>query len=124
MTTPAEIDIVEHIRNRNPRSPKRSLSRWILLITLLVLTAGSVRWWLYSQGFESTDDAQIEGHLDSLSPRISGTVIYINPQGGEQPVRGSRNAAASNSTRAITKRSWSTPRQISIRAKPRHCPPR
>ena len=33
-----------------------------------------------SQGYESTDDAQIEGHLDSVSSRISGTVTYINPK--------------------------------------------
>ena len=37
-------------------------------------------WWLHSQNYESTDDAQIEGHLDLVSARISGTVSYINPQ--------------------------------------------
>ena len=30
--------------------------------------------------YESTDDAQMEGHLDSVSSRISGTVTYINPK--------------------------------------------
>jgi len=37
-------------------------------------------WWLNSQNYESTDDAQIEGHLDLVSARISGTVSYINPR--------------------------------------------
>ena len=37
-------------------------------------------WWLNFLKYESTDDAQIEGHLDLVSPRISGTVIYINPR--------------------------------------------
>jgi membrane fusion protein, multidrug efflux system len=32
-----------------------------------------------SQGYESTDDAQVDGHLGSVSARISGTVVYINP---------------------------------------------
>jgi membrane fusion protein, multidrug efflux system len=40
--------------------------------------AGASLWWLRSQNYESTDDAQIEGHLDLVSARISGTVTYIN----------------------------------------------
>jgi len=58
---------------------KRSLTRWVVLLILALLAAGAVRWWLNSQGYESTDDAEIEGHLDSISTRISGTVTYINP---------------------------------------------
>ena len=62
-------------------APKQiNLKRWIFLAVLaLALTAG-FRWWMVSQGYESTDDAQIEGHLDSVSPRISGTVTYIDPK--------------------------------------------
>jgi membrane fusion protein (multidrug efflux system) len=45
----------------------------------VVIAAAATAWWLNSQGYESTDDAQIEGHLDLVSPRISGTVTYINP---------------------------------------------
>ena len=41
---------------------------------------GVTSWWLVSRNYESTDDAQIEGHLDLVSARISGTVSYINPQ--------------------------------------------
>src|ERR1700723_1876971 len=37
-------------------------------------------WWLHSQNYENTDDAEIEGHLDLVSARISGTVTYINPR--------------------------------------------
>jgi membrane fusion protein (multidrug efflux system) len=58
----------------------RNLSRWIFLLVLALIVIGSSLWWLDSQGYESTDDAQIEGHLDSVSARISGTVTYINPQ--------------------------------------------
>jgi membrane fusion protein (multidrug efflux system) len=59
---------------------KRSLTRWVVLLVLALLGAGAVRWWIDSQGYESTDDAEIEGHLDSISARISGTVTYINPK--------------------------------------------
>jgi membrane fusion protein, multidrug efflux system len=59
---------------------KRSLTRWVVLLILTLLAAGAVRWWHDSQGYESTDDAEIEGHLDTVSTRISGTVTYINPK--------------------------------------------
>ncbi len=61
-------------------STKSKLSRAVLFVILAAATTGGVRWWLHSQGFKSTDDAQIEGHLDSISSRISGTVVYINPK--------------------------------------------
>jgi membrane fusion protein, multidrug efflux system len=62
------------------RPVKSNRARWILSLVLLVALVGGVYSWLHSQAFESTDDAQIEGHLDLISPRISGTVAYINPK--------------------------------------------
>jgi membrane fusion protein (multidrug efflux system) len=53
--------------------------RLAIILSVVLLAAGSLRWWLSSLAFETTDDAQIEGHLDSISTRISGTVTYINP---------------------------------------------
>jgi membrane fusion protein (multidrug efflux system) len=44
-----------------------------------IATVGVSQWWLHAQNYESTDDAQIEGHLDLVSARISGTVISVNP---------------------------------------------
>jgi len=46
------------------------------MVVVLVLLS----WWLYAQRFESTDDAQIDGHLNAISARITGTVLYINPK--------------------------------------------
>jgi membrane fusion protein (multidrug efflux system) len=66
----------------HPDSSKKSgvkFSRLALVFGLILIVAGTVAWWLHSQRFESTDDAQIEGHLDSISTRIGGTVTYINP---------------------------------------------
>ena len=60
--------------------PSRRLSRWILLLAATIAVAGASLWWVHSQNYESTDDAQIEGHLDLVSSRISGTVVYINPR--------------------------------------------
>jgi len=64
---------------RKSRAPRRQPSRWILLSVAAIAIAGASLWWLDSRNYESTDDAQIEGHLDSVSARISGTVTYINP---------------------------------------------
>jgi membrane fusion protein, multidrug efflux system len=79
------VDMHEPVRSREapegdsdkPRG--RRLSRWILLVFAAVALAGASMWWLHSQNYEATDDAQIEGHLDLVSTRISGTVTYINP---------------------------------------------
>src|SRR5277367_6511726 len=65
---------------RVPPRTKRSFARWIILLAVMLIAAGSTLWWLHTQGYESTDDAQIEGHLDLVSARISGTVIAIHPK--------------------------------------------
>ena len=62
------------------KAPSTRVSRWILLAVSVSAVAGTSAWWLHAQDYESTDDAQIEGHLDLVSARISGTVTYINPR--------------------------------------------
>src|ERR1700693_1052554 len=63
---------------RNARRGK--LQRWILPFVLALAVASATLWWFHAQNYESTDDAQIEGHLHLVSARISGTVSYINPR--------------------------------------------
>ena len=63
-----------------PARPKRRASRWLALLAILGVTAGGAVVWLQSRGFETTDDSQVDGHFHSLSSRISGTVIYVNPK--------------------------------------------
>lgn len=47
-----------------------------LLIVAGLLT-GAWMFWRYTQTFESTDDAQIDGHLNAVSARIAGTVTAV-----------------------------------------------
>ena len=61
------------------RGPKRILRRALLVVAAMAIVAG-LGWWIYALQFESTDDAQIDGHLDAISARITGTVTYINPK--------------------------------------------
>jgi membrane fusion protein (multidrug efflux system) len=35
--------------------------------------------WLDARHYESTDDAQVDGHFAALNTRIEGTVVWINP---------------------------------------------
>ena len=61
------------------KSPSKKLARWILVLAAAIAATVVAQWWLHSQNYESTDDAQIEGHLDLVSARISGTVVSVNP---------------------------------------------
>src|SRR5260370_19540295 len=57
----------------------RRIPGWALAMLAAIAVAAVVAWLLYAHHFESTDDAQIEGHLNAISARVSGTVVYINP---------------------------------------------
>jgi membrane fusion protein, multidrug efflux system len=49
------------------------------VLVILLVAAGAWGWWRHSGRSESTDDAQIEGHLHAISARVTGTVVRINP---------------------------------------------
>jgi membrane fusion protein, multidrug efflux system len=51
--------------------------RWVLLGAGLVVAVFVVVVWQYYAVRESTDDAQIEGHIHPISARVSGTVIKV-----------------------------------------------
>ncbi len=70
-----------------PREPRpkvvsrtRRVPRWALFVFPVIALVVLLSLWLYPRRFESTDDAQIDGHLNAISARISGTVPYINPK--------------------------------------------
>jgi membrane fusion protein, multidrug efflux system len=51
-----------------------------------VIVVGAVAFWLYSSTYESTDDAQIDGHLSGITARIDGDVKAVYPE-ENQPVQ-------------------------------------
>jgi membrane fusion protein (multidrug efflux system) len=66
--------------NEREGPPKAKISRkHLLFVALLVLLVAGVCYWLYARHYESTDDAQVDGHFAQLSTRITGTVTYVNP---------------------------------------------
>jgi membrane fusion protein, multidrug efflux system len=64
-----------------PNAPtKPRISRTLLLGgSLAVCLVGAAVYWLHARHFETTDDAQVDGHFAELSTRITGTVTYVNP---------------------------------------------
>jgi membrane fusion protein (multidrug efflux system) len=55
------------------------IARGIGAIVLLSASVASTMFWLDSRHYESTDDAQVDGHFAALSTRIEGTVVWVNP---------------------------------------------
>ena len=63
-----------------PVSPAKHRRNIILgIVAFAVLLLGGVAWWLYSDTYESTDDAQVDGHLNPIATRVDGTIraIYV-----------------------------------------------
>ena len=52
--------------------------KWIILLVLIAgVGVGGARYWSYSSIRESTDDAQIDGHLHPVSARVGGAVLKV-----------------------------------------------
>ena len=64
----------------------RRISKRVVLAVLLVFVLGALSpfAWHYLQSYESTDDAQIDGHIDPLSSRINGTVIRVYAENNDR----------------------------------------
>jgi membrane fusion protein (multidrug efflux system) len=80
-TTANELHEVPSVTNSEKASAAGIRSKWIargIAVILLIGVAGTV-FWLDSRHFESTDDAQVDGHSAALSTRIEGTVVWVNP---------------------------------------------
>jgi membrane fusion protein (multidrug efflux system) len=58
--------------------PPRRVNLFVIGIVALVLVAVGVVWYLYSLGYESTDDAQVDGHLNPIAARIDGTIKAVH----------------------------------------------
>ena len=54
--------------------------RFVAAAFALVIVAAAAAWWLHSRHFESTDDAQIDGHIHAVNARVPGTVLRIDPE--------------------------------------------
>lgn len=61
-------------------------ARWVLLAVLILIIVGGIFVWRYYSVRESTDDAEIDGHLAPISARVGGIVTAVNVD-DNQPVK-------------------------------------
>jgi membrane fusion protein, multidrug efflux system len=57
---------------------RRSRVKWVGAIVLVLLVIGGVWLWRYMSSYESTDDAQVDGHLSPVSARVPGYVSKVD----------------------------------------------
>jgi membrane fusion protein, multidrug efflux system len=73
-------DLKEELVEMHPAGGSRHLRIGRLAIPILLAcfaTLGGLWMWQRLGSYESTDDAQLEGHLTPISTRISGTVAHV-----------------------------------------------
>jgi membrane fusion protein, multidrug efflux system len=59
------------------RARKRRIISFALMAAVLLLAIGGSYYYAYTQSFESTDDAFIEGNVTDLAPKIAGRVDRV-----------------------------------------------
>src|SRR5438045_1387017 len=59
---------------KNVRAGKKRSVRLRVGIGLMVVALAAFSWWLYARQFEQTYDAQVDGDIGAVSPRVVGTV--------------------------------------------------
>ncbi len=52
--------------------------KWLLIPVGLILIVAAYAGWEYLSRWESTDDAQIDGHIHPVNARVGGTVMSVN----------------------------------------------
>jgi membrane fusion protein, multidrug efflux system len=60
-----------------PGARRHGIRIAIAMAAALIAIVGGTRYWTYLQTYESTDDAQIDGHIHPISSRIEGTIIRV-----------------------------------------------
>jgi len=56
---------------------KKSRMRLRVGVGLAVVAVAGLLWWLHARKFEDTDDAQVDGYITAVSPRVTGTVSRV-----------------------------------------------
>ena len=83
----ASAQRVDSFRPKAPRGWRKTLVRAVvLLIALAAVSAGLYYAWEYFSAYESTDDAEVDGHINAISARISGYVLDV-PVDNERVVK-------------------------------------
>ena len=61
-----------------PPQEQRRFNPFLVGAVVVVLLAIGIGWYIYAQGYEDTDDAQVDGHLNPIASRIDGTITAVH----------------------------------------------
>jgi membrane fusion protein (multidrug efflux system) len=71
----ATLPATEAPADRVPAGSNRA--KWLLLVVLLVAVGVGVWLYFHYQNQVSSDDAQVDGHITAIAPKISGNVVEV-----------------------------------------------
>jgi membrane fusion protein (multidrug efflux system) len=63
--------------DKAPVTRGRGRAFLIFFLILGAIAIGGLLFWLHARQFETTDDAQVEAHLNSVSARVEGTIVRV-----------------------------------------------
>ncbi|MGA2435142.1 MAG: HlyD family secretion protein, partial [Bryobacteraceae bacterium] len=84
MADTAEFDRQLDREEQPEREPRRGFfqehpnAKWGLLAAAVILAVAGYMVWNYYSTRESTDDAQIDGHVNPISSKVGGTVVTVH----------------------------------------------
>lgn len=70
-----KVDETPAFRSQIQRNPA---TKWFLIVAIVLVLGAVAGLWRYYSARESTDDAEIDGHIIPISPRVGGTVVAVN----------------------------------------------
>lgn len=70
-----KVDETPAFRSQIQRNPA---TKWFLIVAIVLVLGAVAGLWSYYSARESTDDAEIDGHIIPISPRVGGTVVAVN----------------------------------------------
>src|SRR3984957_11538546 len=73
-----ETRVVDPVDTGSSADGRRKTLFFAAIIGAVIL-AGALGFWLYSRTYETTDDAQVDGHLNGVTSRIDGVIkaVYV-----------------------------------------------
>jgi membrane fusion protein, multidrug efflux system len=87
-TATGEMPSPKLSRERERAAKNRSMVRWIVLGVVVALAITGFFVWRYLNSYEATDDAQVDGHINNVSARVSGYVQKVNVDDNQSVQKG------------------------------------
>jgi membrane fusion protein (multidrug efflux system) len=88
-TATGEMPSPKLSREKERATERRSLVRRIILGVVIVLAVAAFFVWRYLNSYEATDDAEVDGHINNVSARVSGYIQKVNIDDNQYVDKGS-----------------------------------